>query len=221
MPLKIRKDLKFNECLISDVLIGQKKVFYSVCYRSPCMKTNTPEFETFLVGFENLYTNISRNKPYACSFAGDFNAHSLSWWQNGDTNAEGLALDKLLTTLDLSQLISEPINSEDNKSPSSIDLIICDQPCNGSGVCPSPDNFFKHQLAFCNLNLHIPHPPIYSRKIWHYNRANSEAMSRAVTDLPNLENSILLSKVEVTLYLTTTSKFNLRILSGLPTTFEV
>ena len=53
-----------------------------------------------------------------------------------------------------------------------------------SGVCPSPDNFYKHQMTFCNLNLHIPPPPVYSRKIWHYNRANSNEMTRAVTDFP-------------------------------------
>ena len=94
------------------------------------------------------------------------NAHSLSWWPNGDTNA-GLALDNLLTALDMSQLISEPTNFEDNKSPSCIDLIICDQPnvVMESGVCPSPDNFCKHEMTFCNLNRHIPPPPVYSRKI--------------------------------------------------------
>ena len=70
--------------------------------------------------------------------------------------------------------------------------------------------------------------------IWHYNRANSDAMTRAVTDfhgLSTLEISILPSKLyfsitkflllQVILYLTTTPKFSLRILPGLPTTFEV
>ena len=126
------------------------------------MKANTPEFETFLADFENLYINISKNKPYACFFAGGFNAHFLNWWPNGDTNVEGLALDNLLTTFDLSQLISEQTNFEDNKSPSCIDLIICDQPnvVMESGVRPS-DNFCKHQMTFCNQNLHIP-PPFFS-----------------------------------------------------------
>ena len=127
------------------------------------MKANTPEFEKNLSDFENLYINISKNRPDACFFAGDFNAHSLSWWPHGDTNAEGLALDNLLTTFDLSQLMSAPTNFEDNRSPSCIDLIICDQ----SNVIiesrgrPSPDNFCKHKMTFCNLNLHIPPPPVY------------------------------------------------------------
>ena len=72
----VRKELSFDECLVNEVLIGKRKVFYSVCYRSPSMKANTPEFENVLADFENLYINISKNKPYACFFAGDFNAHS-------------------------------------------------------------------------------------------------------------------------------------------------
>ena len=69
----------------SEVLKGKGKVFYSVCYRSPSMKANTPEFENVLADCEILYTNILKNTPYACFFAVDFNAHSLSWWPNGAT----------------------------------------------------------------------------------------------------------------------------------------
>ena len=186
LPLKIRKDRSFSECLVSEVLIGKRKVFYLVCYRSPSMKAYTTEFENYLAGFENLFTNISKNKPYACFIAGGFNAHSLSWWPNGVTNTECLALDNLLTTLDLSQLISEPTNFEENKSPSCIGLIVCYQPnvVMGNGVRPSPDNVCKPQITFCNLNLPIPPPPVYSRNICHYNRANSDAMTKAVTDFP-------------------------------------
>ena len=199
------------------------------------MKANTPEFEKFLADFENLNTNISKNKPYASFFVGDFNAHSLSWWPSGDTNAEGFALDNLLSTLDLRQLINEPTNFEENKSPSCIDLVICDQPnvVIESGVRPSPDNFCRHQMIFCNLNLHIPPPPMYSRKIWHYNRANSDAMNKAVTvflGYTTWKISIPLSKLnflttkslisQLILYPTTLSKSNLRTLPGLPTIYE-
>ena len=150
------------------------------------MKANTPEFHNFMNDFQILYANILKEKPYACFFTGDFNAHSANWWPNGVTNAEGFAIDELLSTLDLKQLIREPTNFEDNKSPSCIDLIICDQPnvVMESGVRPSPDNFCKHQMTFCNLNLHIPPPPVYSWKVWHYDRANIVAMNRAITDLP-------------------------------------
>ena len=95
LPLKIRHDISFNECLVCEIHIGKRKVFYSVCYRSPSMKANTPEFEEFLTNFGNLYANIIKAKPYACFFTGDFNAHSLSWWPNGSTDAEGFAIENL------------------------------------------------------------------------------------------------------------------------------
>ena len=43
-------------------------------------------------------------------FMGDFNCHSQYWWPAGDTNAEGTELDELMSSLGLTQLISEPIN---------------------------------------------------------------------------------------------------------------
>ena len=131
-----------------------------------------------------------KDRPYACFFVGDFNAHFLNCWSGGDTNAEGFEFDNLLSSLDLSQLISEPTNFEENKLPSSIDLIICDQPnvALESGVRPSPGNFCKHQITFCNLNLHIPPAPIYLRKIWHYNHANADDIKRAVSNFSWLKH---------------------------------
>ena len=99
LPLKIRKDLSFDECFVCEVVIGKRKVFFSVCDRSPNTKADTPEFENLLADFENLYRNISKTKPYACFFAGDFNAHSPNWWPNGDPNAEGFALDNIFPLL--------------------------------------------------------------------------------------------------------------------------
>ena len=81
LPLKIRKDISFSECLVCEMLIGTRKIFYSVCYRSPSMKANTPEFQKFLTDFQNLYVNILNDKPYACFFTGDFKTHSLNWWR--------------------------------------------------------------------------------------------------------------------------------------------
>ena len=100
-----------------------------------------------------------KDRPYACFFVGDFIPHSLNWWSGGDANAEGFEFDNLLSSLDLSQLISAPTNFVENKLPSCIDQpnVVME-----SGVRPSPDNFCKHQMTFCNLILHIPPPSIYS-----------------------------------------------------------
>ena len=55
--------------------------------------------------------------------------HTLSYGglMDGDTTPEGVEIDNLITSLGLSQIISEPTNFEPNKNPSCIDLIITDQ----------------------------------------------------------------------------------------------
>ena len=47
-------------------------------------------------------------------FIGDFNAHSQNWWPDGNANNEGIAIDNLLSALDLHQIICEHTNFEEN-----------------------------------------------------------------------------------------------------------
>ena len=61
-------------------------------------------------------------------FTGDFNVHSQFWWPDGDTTPEGTEIEDLITSLSLTQVISEPPNFEPNKNPSCIDFDITDQP---------------------------------------------------------------------------------------------
>lgn len=39
-------------------------------------------------------------------FAGDFNAHSQTWWPVGDTNAEGREIEEVFGDLNLAQIKS-------------------------------------------------------------------------------------------------------------------
>ena len=62
-------------------------------------------------------------------FTGDFNAHSQTWYPEGDTTPEGVDLDDLFSNLNLTQLISEPTHfMHDTCQPTCIDLIATDQP---------------------------------------------------------------------------------------------
>ena len=83
--------------------------------------------QAFLSNFRNLYAKIKSENPFATFFTGDFNAHSQYWWPDGDTTPEGSDIEHLLSSLGLSQVISEPTNFEPNKKPSCIDLVITDQ----------------------------------------------------------------------------------------------
>ena len=128
LPLKIKDDLSFQECIVTELRFGHKKIFFTVLYRNPFYKSDTPEFMNFITELELLVSKIKLEKPYVMLFAGDFNAHSKSWYADGDTNSDGIQLDTLFSDLGLSQLISEPTHTRENCNPTCIDLILTDQP---------------------------------------------------------------------------------------------
>ena len=128
LPVIVRDDLSFDESIVVELKLGRKKIFFTVLYRTPAFNHNSPEFRDFLSNFENLYSDIKTENPFAVFFTGDFNAHSQFWWPDGDTTPEGTEIKELITNLGLSQLISEPTNFEPHKNPSCIDIVVTDQP---------------------------------------------------------------------------------------------
>jgi len=122
----------------------------------------------FMNNFENLYLKIKAENPLAMFFTGDFNAHSQIWWPGGDTNHEGTKIEDLFSKLGLSQVISEPTNFEPRSNSSCIDLIVTDQPniILNSGTRASLDSTCHHQIIHCKVNLTIPPPTPFERKIW-------------------------------------------------------
>ena len=88
LPLKVRNDLSFDESIVIELNFKRKKIFFTVLYRSPSIRCNSPEFDMFLTNFSNLYEIIKKENPFAVFFAGDFNAHSKLWWSKGDTTPE-------------------------------------------------------------------------------------------------------------------------------------
>ena len=183
---KIRNDLSFDESIVLEILFGHKKIFFTIIYRSPAFSYLSIEFQAFLSNFERLYTGIKAENPHAIFFTGDFNAHCKFWWPGGDTTQEGTQIDELFTKLGLFQVISEPTNFEPLSRASCIDLIITDQPniILNSGTRPSLDSYCHHQILHCSVNINIPPPPPFKRKIWHYNRANTAAIKRSMNNFP-------------------------------------
>ena len=76
LPIRVRDDLSFNECLVTELIFGRKKIFFSVLYRNPEDDANSPEFENFMSNFENLNNNINNLNPFAIFYAGDINPHT-------------------------------------------------------------------------------------------------------------------------------------------------
>ena len=185
LPLRIRDDLSFDECLVTELIFGHKRIFFTVFYRNPKHDASSTGFADFLLNFQNLSNAIAQEKPYAKFFTGDVNGHTQAWYPEGDTNAEGVKLDELFSDLNLNQIIDEPTHYfRDDCTPSCIDIILTDQPnlVMSSGVRPSLDPTVKHQIVFCKLNFKIPPPPKYCRKIWHYAKSKAENIKKSITE---------------------------------------
>ena len=65
---------------------------------------------------------------------------------------------------------------------SCIDLIITDQPnlYVDFEVDPSLDNHCQHQIIHGKLNISVPTPPPYKRKIWYYAKAQKDKIKAAL-----------------------------------------
>ena len=107
---------------------------------------------------------------------GDFNARSPLFWEGDSLNDGGQIFNDFQIANHLEQLINEPTHVRDDGSQSCIDLICTDQPFTfmESGVLSSLDLHSKHNIIYGVINMSIPCPPSYKRKIYDYNNANSD-----------------------------------------------
>ena len=78
----------------------------------------------------------------------------------------------------MKQVITEPTHISEN-SDSCIDLIFNNQPniVMDSGVHLSLHEICHHQIIYSKLHLQIEYPPPYIRKIWDYNRSETESVN--------------------------------------------
>ena len=131
--------------------------------------------------FENLLSNLSNENPYVIIISGDFNCRSSQRWEKENEKDEGKRFEPLVSDLGLHQLIGDLTHlMGDHKS--CIDLILTDQPSIfiDSGVHPSRHVLCHHQIVYGRLSTNNPTPPPCIRRIWHYNRANIDAIGRSI-----------------------------------------
>ena len=95
----------------------------SVIYRSPSQ--NNREFDSFLLTFEQLLSDIITRKPTASITTREFNARSYSWWSHDINISEDTNLYSLTSSNRFSQLINKLTHAQTN-SFSCIDLIFQD-----------------------------------------------------------------------------------------------
>ena len=77
LPVRVISLPYLKEGLVLEMNDNNKKMIVSVIYRSPSQ--NNREFDSFLLNFEQLLSDISTRKPTVSIITGDFNARSSSW----------------------------------------------------------------------------------------------------------------------------------------------
>ena len=188
LPVIVRVDLSFEESIVIDIKFGCKKMFllsYIEVLLLTIPRLNFKSSSQILKNYIHKFDVINLLQHFILVIL----MHTQLWWP-GDTNHEGMEIENLFTSLGLSPIISEPTNFEPNKNPSCIDLIATDQPnlILDCGTRTSLDACCHHQIIYCRVNFKIPPPPPFEKKNWHFNRANTSAIKRSMTNFPLLQN---------------------------------
>ena len=105
--IKRRTDLEIMyETIVAEISIKRKKIIFVVTYRSASQKAE--DFHLFLDKLQLTLDYINDIKPYSIVLTGDFNCRSSHWWAEGTELPEGTALDELIESNNLFQLIDQP-----------------------------------------------------------------------------------------------------------------
>ena len=122
-----------------------------------------------------------QKKPIPSCSIGDFNARMQGWYQNDIATFEGCKIDVATSQFGFSKIIKEPTHILNN-SASCIALIFTSQPnlVMHSGVHRPPHPNCHHWIVFAKFNLTFFYPPPYKRLVWHYQKANTDLIKRAI-----------------------------------------
>ena len=106
--------------------------------------------------------SIIQKNPFLTVVISDFNARSSKRWTDAMTAQEGLKIENLLSQFSLSQVINEPTHIPENLY-SCIDLLFTKQQnlIIDSGIHPSLNSNFHHQIIYGKFNLKIFYPSPY------------------------------------------------------------
>ena len=134
----------------------------SALYRSP--NKSNEDFEEFYHKLQDTLDQIKDLKPHCTILTGDFNCRTKQFWPGDIDSPKGIALDELIESNNMTQLIDQPTNLE-SRGISCVDLIITDQP-----------DLLYH-------NMPIPSPPPFKRRIWDYAKANKDEIRECLNNI--------------------------------------
>ena len=151
-------------------------------YRSP--NQSNEEFDAFYGRLQEIFDIIKDAKPHCVILTGDLNCRSKQFWSDDIDSPMGVALDELIESNNLTQLIDQPTNIE-SRGKSCVDLIITDQPnlFFDYGIHSSLENYCHHQIIHGKINISVPSPPPYKRQIWDYAKADKDEIRQFLTNI--------------------------------------
>ena len=180
MPIKFLNVINLPECLLFEISYNNQKCFIISLYRSPSQSAN--EFQVFLKELENIIESIcSPGNSDLVIINGDSNAKLSIWKPDNPDTVEGIKINSMTSSYGLTQIIPVATHILPNSS-SCIDLLFTNQPnmITSSGVLPSLHPNCHHQIIYANINFKIFFPPPYERLVWHFNRADDEAIRQSI-----------------------------------------
>ena len=183
LPVKRRKDLEIlQETVICEISLGRKKVFFVALYHFP--DQSNKDFEQFYHKLQDNLDQIKELKPHCTILTGDFNCRTEQFWPGDTDSPKGIALDELIESNNMTQLIDQLTNLE-SRGISCVDLIITDQPnlFIDYGIHSSLDNCCHHQIIHGKVNISIRSPSPFNRKIWDYAKAIKDETQECLNNI--------------------------------------
>ena len=112
----------------------------------------------------DFLSNINDLNPECFVITEYFSSRSSQWWALDKENNEGYEIRFLTSSSGYSQLIDQPTNKT-KESSSCIDLIFTSNPSFISAFSSLYEKYHPN-LIYGKINLNVPLPPPYMRKVW-------------------------------------------------------
>ena len=182
LPLKLINIHYLNECITFEIKHGDKICNFVSLYRSP--NQSEDDFENFCDNFELTLGDASATNLILIVVIGDFNKKPSNCYNGNTTNCEGSKTEAITCQFPQQQIINEPTQIQGN-SVSHIDLVFSSQPnlVMNSLIHSSLHQNCHHQIIFAKLNLKVHYPPLYKREVWHFKKANTDHIKRAINGI--------------------------------------
>ena len=183
LPLKVINIRYLNQCITFVIKLGDKIGNLASLYRSP--NQTEDDFENFCNNFELTLDAFSATNPFLTVAIGDFNAKSSNWYTGDTTTFEGSKIEAITSQFGLQQIINEPTHIQ-GKSVSCIDLFFSSYPnlLMSSGIHSSLHQNCHHQIIFAKFHLKTHYLRPYEREVWHFKKANTDHIKRAINGFP-------------------------------------